>query len=471
MRTGTTVTSVLLAGALLCTLSGCTSDGGATDGDDAHGGGTGSAGGAPLSSKITAPAAFDAAKGWEIQAAWLPQGQPLPYAVSHKAGTVAYLDKTGQGYVLNVREASSGKVLSTSKPWRGPKLTEEQADEQSGKLAVPQIALVPGQDREYFAVWARGEARKDKLHEYKEVVSVAFYPADASGQGIAPAGTGNAEAPDGKFDRPIILPGPGGMVVTSYGGDSILVSPDGKATDTSDAKVTINGKAVDPDYLMSFQGPKGLVTNGEEGTGGDGGFGADGGWQSTKVAPPGVEAIRKYENVGFGMEETPNGRIVGAAGNYVIANWLKAKDDISAVHDLSTGAVRATAACRTRDTEYAIRIPSPKAETKPALSPNGRFLVKGGNVFDLKTGKGTCTDSGKGAKKINLASVGDDGTAYGSAGEDAPRTPVSVSATTGAATPLPGKTITPDAMAKGAGVFVTYAGTDTMRLIILNLKN
>ncbi|WP_328946800.1 hypothetical protein OG259_40350 [Streptomyces sp. NBC_00250] len=473
MRIRTAGTSILLAGALLCTLSACSSDSDATGGDVSGGGGTGSTGGAALTSRIAAPAAFDAAKGWEVQAEWLPQGQPLPYAVSRKAGTVAFLDKTEQGYVLNVREAASGKVLSTSKPWQGPKLTEDQADEQSGALAVPQIALISGQDREYYAVWARGEARKDELHEYKEVVAVAFYPADAWGKDLAPVGTGNAEAPDGDFDRPSVLPGPGGLVVTSYGGDNILVSVDGKVSDTSDAKVTLNGESADPDYLMSFPSAKGLVTNGDDRFGDDGGFGAAGGWQSTRVAPPGVEAVRKEESVGSGMTETPNGRIAGAAGNYVIANWLTEGDDLSAVHDLSTGAVRSTAPCRTEDTEYAIRIPGPGngAGVKPALSPNDRFLVKGGNVFDLKTGKGTCTDSGEDAKKITLRTVGDDGTAYGTAGEEPPLTPVSVSATTGVATPLPEKAVVPDAMATGAGVFVTYAGTDIMRLIVLDLKH
>ncbi|MGW1117855.1 hypothetical protein ACWD5B_12210 [Streptomyces tanashiensis] len=286
-----------------------------------------------------------------------------------------------------MREAVSGKVLSTSKPWQGPKLTEEQADEQHGALAVPQIALISGRDREYFAVWARGEARRDELHEYKEVVGVAFYPADASGKDLAPAGAGNAEAPDGEFDRPSVLPGPGGLVVTSYGGDSILVTVDGKVSDTGDAKVSLNGESTDPDYLMSFQSAKRLVTNGDDRFGSDGGFGADGGCQSTRVAPPGVEAVLKQESVGSGMTETPNGRIVGAAGNYAIANWLTAGDGLSAVHDLSTGAVRATAPCRTTDTEYAIRVQGPRsgAGVKPALSPNDRFLVKGGNVFDLRT--------------------------------------------------------------------------------------
>ncbi len=80
-------------------------------------------------------------------------------------------------------------------------------------------------------------------------------------------------------------------------------------------------------------------------------------------------------------------------------------------------------------------------------------------------------DRGEGAKKIALASVDDDGTAYGLAGNDHPRTPVSVSATTGTAKALPETTSTPVAVAKGAGVFATYADADTMRLIVLNLKD
>src|SRR5690348_15745382 len=105
MRIGKGAASVLLAGALAGMVSGCESGGGADGGQGAHGGGAGGAGGVPLKSRITAPAAFDNAKGWEVEAGWLPQGQPLPYAVSAKGDAVAYLDKTAQGYVLDVRDA------------------------------------------------------------------------------------------------------------------------------------------------------------------------------------------------------------------------------------------------------------------------------------------------------------------------------------------------------------------------------
>ncbi|MFI1656985.1 hypothetical protein ACH4ZU_19070 [Streptomyces sp. NPDC020472] len=485
MRIGKTATALLLAGGLIGALSACSSGGDRADGTPGGGaahGGTDSTAGVALTSKITAPAAFDSGKGWEIKADWLPEGQPFPFAVSPKSGTVAYLDKTEQGYVLSVREAASGKLLSTGKPWQAPKLTEEQSEDHTSVLAVPRISLITGGGREFFAVWARGEKRKDELHDFRQAVSAAFYPADASGKDLAPAGAGDVEAPDGEFDNQLsVFPGAGGLLVRSSS-DNFLISPDGKVTDNGDAKVRIGGQSVDGDYHMAFPGRDGLVTNNKhEGTG-EGGFGVDGGWDSAQAIPPGVEAVVAFEPVSNSVERVPNGHVVGAVGDLLIAGWGKGKkessavtvsEEISAVHDLATGRVRATAPCETASTSYAAGVPqvTEREDVPAAVSPDGRYLVKGGNVFDLRTGRGTCTDKGEGAKEITLSSVGDDGIAYGLAGEEAPRTPVSVSAATGAAEPLSEKTITPTAMAKGAGVFLTHAGQDTVRMIVLGLRH
>ncbi|MFE0378668.1 hypothetical protein ACFW1M_24480 [Streptomyces inhibens] len=73
----------------------------------------------------------------------MPDRQPFPYAVSAKSGKVAYLDKTPQGYVLKVRETSSGKLLSASKPWKAPDLTEQQRSRKDGKLTVPRATPRP----------------------------------------------------------------------------------------------------------------------------------------------------------------------------------------------------------------------------------------------------------------------------------------------------------------------------------------
>ncbi|MDQ0578779.1 hypothetical protein [Streptomyces rishiriensis] len=57
------------------------------------------------------------------------------------------------------------------------------------------------------------------------------------------------------------------------------------------------------------------------------------------------------------------------------------------------------------------------------------------------------------------------------AGEEVPGTPVSVPVATSAATSLSESTSTPSAVARGAGVVVTYAGTDTRHLIVFRTKS
>ncbi|MGW3202958.1 hypothetical protein [Streptomyces sp. NPDC001135] len=219
------------------------------------------------------------------------------------------------------------------------------------------------------------------------------------------------------------------------------------------------------------------MTNGrlDQGGSSSGGFGADGGWYSATVTPPGVDSVLKGESAGTGAWETPNGRIDSATGDYLIAGWYTTSDKpISAVHDLATGRLRATAPCETIGTPYDLRAPKwpDPYDTPPGLSPNRDYLVEDGGVFDLKTGKGHCVGEGKDAKKVTLVSVGDDGTAYGLTEQEGTdgNMPVSVSAETGVAKPLPVATTTPDAVAKGAGVFITYAG-QYIRLIVLNARN
>ncbi|MER6613867.1 hypothetical protein [Streptomyces xantholiticus] len=473
MRIGKNVMAALLAGALIGTVSGCSSGGSE---DDAPGTATEKPTDVTLKSKITPPPAFASEKGWEVRADWMPEGQPFPYALSAKGDIIAHLDKTTQGYVLKVREAVSGRLLSTSKPWKAPEPTEEQTEDPDGLLTVPRVSQITGGEREYFAVWAYGRKSKDQLHSAKEVVSAAFYPVDASGD-IGPSGTADVEASAEDSATDVnVFPGARGLVVIPGFEDAVLVSPDGKVSQGI-SKVKLGGKPSDLDLNLAFPGPDGLVTNGklEKGGSDSGGFGIDGGWHSTQVTPPGADAVLKGEFASTGPWETPNGRIHSATGNHLIAGWYTTSDKpVSAVHDLATGKLRATAPCANIGTPYDLRTPKQpdQYETPAGLSPNGDYLVKGGSVFDLKTGKGHCVGEGKDAKKITLISVGDDGTAYGLTDQSGTEgnMPVSVSAKTGAAKPLPVATTTPDAVAKGAGVFITYASHYT-RLIVLNVRN
>ncbi|MCX4821487.1 hypothetical protein OG883_16595 [Streptomyces sp. NBC_01142] len=473
MRIGKKVTVALLAGALVGTVSGCSSG---SPKDDAPGTAAKKPTDVALTSEITPPPGFASEKGWEVRADWMPEGQPFPYAVSAKGDTIAYLDKTTQGYVLKVREAMSGRLLSTSKPWKAPELTEEQTEDPSGLLTVPRVSLITGGEREYFAVWAYGKKSKDQLHNTKEVISAAFYPADASGD-IGPSGTADvgASAEDSATDVNV-FPGAGGLVVIPRSEDAVLLSPEGKVTHGI-AKVKLGGKPSDLDINIAIPSPDGLVTNGklEQGGSASGGFGIDGGWHSTTVIPPGASAVLKGESASTGPWETPNGRINSATGNHLIAGWYTTADSpMSAVHDLATGKLRATASCEIHGTPYDLRAPeqADPYETPASLSPNGQYLVKDRSVFNLKTGKGHCIGGGEDAKRITLISVGDDGTAYGLTERSGPEgnMPVSVSAETGAAEPLPVATTTPDAVAKGAGVFITY-GSQYIRLIVLNARN
>ncbi|MGW8762477.1 hypothetical protein ACWGN5_08265 [Streptomyces sp. NPDC055815] len=205
------------------------------------------------------------------------------------------------------------------------------------------------------------------------------------------------------------------------------------------------------------------------------GFGVDGGWHSATVTPSGVDATLKGDSDSTGSWETPNGRVDGAAGPYLMAGWYTAAGNpASAVHEPATGKLRATTPCESTGTPYNLRAPkrADQHETPPGLSPNGDYLVKGGSVFDLKTGQGHSVGEGKGAKKITLISVDDDGTAYGLTGREGTEgiMPVSVSAKTGTAKPLPVATTMPDAVAKGVGVCITYP-SQYMRLIVLSARN
>jgi hypothetical protein len=378
--------------------------------------------------------------------------------------------------VLNVRDAVSGELGSASQPWQAPQLTEEQAERPSWRLTVPRVTLVSGGEREFFAVWAYGEKSKDQLHEAEEVISIAFYPADASGSDVAPHGAADVPVSIGSSSPSLrIFPGAKGLLVMPTFDDPILVSPDGNAAPVT-APVKIGEKSVDPDVELTLPGPDGLVTNG--GSGGRssdaGGFGIDGGWHSTAVAPSGVETTLVEDSIVNGKVTKPNGRIVGAVGSHLIAGWNTTSGMLSAVHDLGSGKVQATAACDTAPTSYEVHAPknTSREDTPAALSPNGGYLVEGGTAFDLTKGRGHCADSGENAKKIVLTCVDDDGIGYGLAeGDSTPRIPVTGSAKTGAVEPLPEATLIPDVVTTGAGVFATHAGQDAVHLIVLNRRD
>ncbi|MER5387884.1 hypothetical protein [Saccharopolyspora sp. NPDC002686] len=418
-------------------------------------------------SRITAPPGFDAESGWEYKPAWMPGLEPLPVATS-TSGQIAHLDQTQEGYVLRVREAASGDEVWSSTPWKAPDLTKSQlaGDPESWDsdrpMTVPRVMRITSGGQEYFAVLAYGEKRADQLHEAEEGVSVSFYPAASSGDSVAPVSSADLTEASESTD---LRSTPTGLLAQADATSWLVDPATGKTTETPAASEEWEDDPV-------FPTSKGLVHKGRSG-----GFGIPGGWRSDQVAPPGVPATLgdPSEETWFSTapETDYNGDISGAVEGHLLAKWTNpdTNDVITAVHDAETGRVEATAPCDV-SAVWGVDFQVPESVTSdltPALSPNGQYLVAEGALFDLKSGKGFCSDSDEKAKEINLISVGDDGTAYGWAegdDDDSPKTPVSVTAQ--GSTALPPETRIPAAVLGDTGVFASDPGQDAAGLVVIS---
>ncbi|MGW0569893.1 hypothetical protein [Streptomyces tauricus] len=136
------------------------------------------------------------------------------------------------------------------------------------------------------------------------------------------------------------------------------------------------------------------------------GFQVGDAWTSTSVAPAGM-------HVGIPLAVT---------GPYLVAAWHTSDTQsdppalsdptrtLLAVHDLSTGKIKAQVSCTSAD---ALTLQPGSAQSSTHLSPNGDFFVSGQVGFDLSTGHGHCFTSTTSTKGVDLTAVADDGTAYG----------------------------------------------------------
>ncbi|MFI2415721.1 hypothetical protein [Streptomyces sp. NPDC018947] len=202
-----------IAAAVVATgmLAAC---GGAT-GDDGKAGSGGPDGSSPSAEKslVKAPEGFDTSKGWQQAVSWVSEdAESMPVGAAPEAGVVAFLQKQGEDYVVEARDASTGAPRWSSKAWRPPVLPENVAPDEA---YLPRLLVVNEGDREYVAVWAYAPHFKDK-----DTVSLVRYPADSSGKGIAPAHARSL---------PIEADGPAKVV---DGGSGLLVSWEDKAPHT-----------------------------------------------------------------------------------------------------------------------------------------------------------------------------------------------------------------------------------------------
>ncbi|MCX5404933.1 hypothetical protein OHA37_13690 [Streptomyces sp. NBC_00335] len=421
MRAARAIAGVVLS---VTFAAGCSSADG-TDGKNKPGGPFGEGVAAKPLAELSVPAQYDGSKGWDETLGWVPDSvSTLPFTDVPRADLVAMLYGTPDGYTVQAKAASDGKVGWSSAPWKIPTPIGAGGGEVSSdeEVEIPDLLGFEQDGKGYVIAWAHGMSGKDALHEGTEVVRLAVFPADAKGSGVKPMR--EMDVPVSAKPHEVRVSAEGGRVLVAYGErgpyprsaisvDVLRVSvspykePDKLLPQC--AQVTMcNGSRV---MAISPDGP--LVSMGRLGQG----FGMPGRWFSDTVRPDGAQSKSGF----FGEW---NGRVYGVAAGRLLASWdMEGKNGASrpdswSVHDVRTGAVLARMECAYSDSAT-ITDRSPDQPT--IASPSGRYLAAGPVAFDLERKQGICLEGDGNRKTINLASIRDDGTAFGVvANDDAP---------------------------------------------------
>ncbi|MYT36417.1 hypothetical protein GTY66_10155 [Streptomyces sp. SID8356] len=430
---------VLLVLLLLLAACGGSPDGGRDDGHGA-GGRTEVSGAAPHPAgrvarsagpvtRLTVPPQYTTDRGWEVI------GASPEVAVSHATGRLAYLERTeGHRYRLRTIDTATGEP-----GWSG------RASRPPDPPHYPRLATVTAQDRQYFVTWSYGKA----------------------GDGMTPASTFVAldlyDVTNGS-QRRVEVPWSGAPGVSTSGPE--IVISDGRANSTLVDPVTGAVSAVGAGRLKYPKGcpackqltevygqtAAGLLVGGARE------FWVRGGWFSRNVAPGGTDRA--------------DGVVTSVAPGRVLARWaLERKAEraathaLWAVHDTATGRVLASVECHRPAIE-------PRRHPQAVLSPSGDHLVAGNLAFDLEAGRGRCFEGADGVGRLSLATVTDDGIAYGAENaRDAADAlsggglPVAVDLTGWTVSRLSRNARLPGAEATGVGVFRWTDRQDRTHLI------
>ncbi|MFI8939619.1 hypothetical protein [Streptomyces syringium] len=406
-----------MAGALVLTvLTGCS--GSASDSGSSKPG-AGPVDRAEPLVKLSMPSAYDASKGWDQKLSWVPQSvTTLPVTTVPGTQTVGVMQGASNGYTLTARSGSSGEVVWRSAPWNPPTPVKgAQGDSTTGEAAeIPDVMGFEQDGQRYIVAYAHGMRGKDALNEGVEVVRLALYPADASGSAVKPVREIDVpvSADPGKFS----VQASGGRLLVAWG-ESGAFPRSSTAVDAATGKTTVykdankllpqceQAAACNSSRVMAATPDGPLV-----GMGG-GGFGIPGRWFSDSIRP-------KQVNATTGILNSWNGTVYAAARGHVLAGWSTGgrygRDDnaVWSVHDLRTGALTAQVVC-----DYDVPDETSSSRDFPVItSPDGHYLAAGPLAFDLKNKRGICLQGDGNRKTIVLASIRDDGTAYGAVRDD-----------------------------------------------------
>ncbi|MEU9846776.1 hypothetical protein [Streptomyces sp. NPDC047985] len=412
-------------------LAACGGSGGGGIGDSAGKGSTPSAEKSPKPA-VRAPKEFDTSKGWHQTVSWPDDDKTkLPVGAAPEAGVVAFLQKKGEKYVVETREAATGALRWSSQPWQPPAPGKNVAPDSSH---LPQLLVVNQDDREYIAVWAWAPSFTED-----DTFSLLLFPADSSGKEISPARTFSIPMPS--HGKPRVVDGGKGILVLWE--ERIPNADRTTAIDLSKGRITkydtVELPCGDDDPLpckgpVEALSPDGPVVQLPV----YGGFGVPGAWRSGDAVPPGSKIqTNKYES----------GHMREVLDRYVLSSWFSESGhgSVDAVHDLKSGKLLASVVCSSD---------SDGDSAGDALSPDGRYVVSDTVALDLEQGKGYCFEENDDRKDIHLASIAD-GIAYGytrPTGESE-KVPVTVTIDTGQVKALPQGTEIPSLLLPDVGGF------------------
>nr|WSW69551.1 hypothetical protein OG461_27020 [Streptomyces sp. NBC_00995] len=321
--------------------------------------------------QLTVPAAYTTGRGWE-----LADTSP-DYAVSRTTGRLAYLVRTDEGeYRLRTIDSETGRAGWSGEAWRPPAGTH-----------FPKLLTVTTDDQEYFVTWSYGKVGQEAPAPADRIVSLDVYTVEDGGR----------QRVDVPWTTAPTVTGTGpGIVIGNGGATSAVVDPaTGRITRVPAKALKYPKGCVSCTQLTEVRGltSKGLLVSGARE------FWVQGGWFSRNVAPRGADR--------------QSGVPASVASGVMLVKWqlargakLAATHDLWTVHDTETGRALVSVRCH----KPAI---APGQYPQAVVSPSGGYLVAGNLAFDLEAGKGFCFEDTEGSRTLALASVTDDGTAYG----------------------------------------------------------
>ncbi|MGW0855054.1 hypothetical protein [Streptomyces sp. NPDC002690] len=319
---------------------------------------------------LDVPPRYTTASGWEIV------GASPDIAFSWPTGTLAYLERTAdRRYRLRTLDTATGKL-----GWRS------EARQTLDPESYPRLLTVSREDREFFVTWSYGKAG-DGLAPSETFLSIDVYAA-ANGD------RHHVELPWN--GAPSVSAAGPDLVISDAGANAALIDPVTGETSkvaASDLKYPEGCTACRKLTEVVGQTGQGLLVSGARE------FWVPGGWYSRKVAPKGADPA--------------SGVPTSVVAGLVLAKWQPEKSSKRAathemwtVHDAASGKALVSVECH-RPAIQPGRFP------QAVVPPSGDYLVAGNLAFDLVAKKGYCLEDEDGSSHVTLASVTDDGIAYG----------------------------------------------------------